>query len=44
MKSEAISEVGSFCPHEACERYGVVGLGNIILYGKSKQGRQTLLL
>ena len=32
-----MSEVGSFCPHEVCELYGKVELGNIIAYGKSKQ-------
>ena len=40
METKGLGEVGSFCPHEACIAYGEVGAGNIILYGKSKQGIQ----
>lgn len=40
METKGLSEVGSFCPHEACKAYGEVGADNIILYGKSKQGLQ----
>lgn len=32
--------VGSFCPNEGCLDYGKVGVGNIICYGKSSEGRQ----
>lgn len=32
--------VGSFCPNEGCPNYGKVEIGNIIRYGKSKEGRQ----
>ena len=37
METNAIAEVGSFCPHAGCGSYGEVGKGNIIAYGKSKQ-------
>ena len=40
METKGLGEVGSFCPHEACIAHGEVGAGNIILYGKSKQGIQ----
>ena len=40
MEASDVGEVGSFCPHEACSRHGEVEAGNIILYGKSKQGVQ----
>ena len=33
-------EVGQFCPNEACSDYGKVDIGNIIHYGKSRQGQQ----
>ena len=32
--------VGSFCPNPACVDYGKTGIGNIIRYGKSGEGRQ----
>jgi transposase-like protein len=32
--------VGTFCPYPECADYGQVGKGNIIQYGKSKQGQQ----
>ena len=31
---------GSCCLHPACPRYQQVGAGNIIRYGKSRQGQQ----
>jgi transposase-like protein len=37
--SELVS-VGSFCPYERCADYGQVGKGNIVQYGKSRQGQQ----
>ena len=40
MEAKDLGEVGSFCPHETCRAYGEVGAGNIIAYGKSKQGVQ----
>ena len=40
METKGLGEVGSFCPHEACVAYGEVGTGNVIQYGKSKQGVQ----
>jgi transposase-like protein len=35
-----LGTVGSFCPNEDCRDYGKVGVGNIIRYGKSNEGRQ----
>ena len=35
-----ILPVGSFCPNENCQTDGQTGLGNIIKYGKSNEGRQ----
>lgn len=35
-----IAKVGSFCPHETCDLYGMVDEGNITKYGKSRQGHQ----
>ena len=40
METKGLGEVGSFCPHETCTAHGKVGSGNIIGYGKSKQGVQ----
>ena len=40
MEAKGLGEVGSFCPHETCRAYGEVGAGNIIAYGKSRQGVQ----
>ncbi len=33
-------DVGQFCPYEECDDYQQVGQGNIIQYGKSRQGQQ----
>lgn len=35
-----LAAVGSVCPNKGCEDYGKVGLGNIIRYGKTPEGRQ----
>ena len=35
-----LAQAGSFCPNKACRSYGKVGQGNIVRYGKSRQGRQ----
>lgn len=40
METNGLGEVGSFCSHEGCTSYGKVDTGNIIAYGKSKQGVQ----
>ena len=32
--------VGSFCPYEGCGDYGQVGKGNLVRFGKSRQGQQ----
>jgi transposase-like protein len=32
--------VGTFCPYGECADYGQMGKGNVIQYGKSKQGQQ----
>ena len=37
---KSVGEVGSHCPHKGCEAYGEIEKGNIIKYGKSKQGLQ----
>jgi transposase-like protein len=39
-KVGVLGQVGTFCPNEDCEQYGKVGAGNIVKYGKSRQGRQ----
>ena len=31
---------GDFCPNPKCEKYGKVGSGNIIRYGKTGEGQQ----
>jgi transposase-like protein len=33
-------EVGTYCPNKECDSYGKLGQGNIVRYGKSRQGRQ----
>lgn len=35
-----LASVGSFCPNPSCPDYGKVGVGNLIRYGKSNEGRQ----
>ena len=35
-----LGTVGSFCPNADCPDYGKVGIGNIIRYGTSNEGRQ----
>jgi len=35
-----LGTVGTFCPYADCPDYGQVGQGNVIHYGKSKQGQQ----
>jgi transposase-like protein len=35
-----LAQVGTYCPNEACEKYQQVGAGNIIRYGKTRQGQQ----
>ena len=41
MKKEGVlAQAGSYCPNEDCSAYGKVGIGNIVKYGKSPQGRQ----
>jgi transposase-like protein len=32
--------VGQFCPHQECSDYGQANKGNVIQYGKSRQGQQ----
>ncbi len=39
-KQGVLAQAGSFCPNKACSQYGKVVAGNIVKYGKSKQGRQ----
>lgn len=39
-KAGMLAQAGTFCPHKSCEQYGQVGAGNIVKYGKSRQGRQ----
>ena len=35
-----LAQVGTYCPNGACEKYQQVGAGNIIRYGKTRQGQQ----
>ena len=35
-----LATAGSFCPNRECSQYGKVGQGNMVGYGKSRQGRQ----
>jgi transposase-like protein len=35
-----LASVGSLCPNTQCPDHGKVGYGNIIRYGKSREGRQ----
>jgi len=39
-KQGTLVQGGSYCPNKACREYGKVGIGNIVKYGKSPQGRQ----
>lgn len=41
MKKEGIlAQAGSYCPNKDCSEYGKIGIGNMVKYGKSAQGRQ----
>ena len=41
MKKEGVlAQAGTICLNKDCEQYGKVGAGNIVKYGKSRQGRQ----
>jgi transposase-like protein len=35
-----LAPVGTFCPNKACRQYDQMNAGNIVRYGKNKQGRQ----
>jgi transposase-like protein len=35
-----LARVGTFCPYPECPDYGQIGKGNLIQYGKSRQGQQ----
>ena len=35
-----LAQAGTFCPNKDCEQYGKMSVGNIVKYGKSRQGRQ----
>lgn len=37
---EGLASAGTFCPNEECQLYAEVDGGNIIKYGRSKQGVQ----
>lgn len=39
-KAGMLAQAGTFCPNKGCEQYGKVGAGNLVKYGKSRQGRQ----
>jgi transposase-like protein len=39
-KRGVLTTAGTFCPNSACSLYQQVGKGNLIGYGKSRQGRQ----
>ncbi|WP_457653223.1 transposase [Rhodocaloribacter sp.] len=34
------ARVGDFCPYEDCPDFGKTGLGNLIRFGKTRQGKQ----
>ena len=38
-----LARVGTYCPNKGCSSYGQIGQGNIVHYGKSRQGRQRYL-
>jgi transposase-like protein len=40
MEEKQITNIGSFCPNEACEDYQKIDHGNIIKYGKTDSGVQ----
>ena len=35
-----LAPAGTFCPYPECPDYGQIGKGNLIQYGKSRQGQQ----
>jgi transposase-like protein len=39
-EQEGLASAGAFCPNEECQLYAKVDEGNIIKFGKSKQGLQ----
>ena len=39
-KKGMLAQGGTYCPNKGCSQYGKVGHGNLIRYGKSRQGRQ----
>ncbi len=38
--TEGLASTGTFCPNEECQRYAKVDEGNIIKFGRSRQGVQ----
>ena len=40
MMEEGLASAGTFCPNEECQFYAKVDEGNIIKFGRSKQGVQ----
>lgn len=39
-KLERLVSAGSFCPEKGCQHYAEVGAGNLIKFGRSRQGVQ----
>ena len=39
-RTEGLASTGTFCPNEECQRYAKVDEGNIIKFGRSRQGVQ----
>jgi transposase-like protein len=39
-KQGMLARTGSYCPNRDCSKYGQVGAGNLVKYGRSPQGRQ----
>ena len=37
---EGLASAGTFCPNKECHHYAKVDEGNLIKFGKSKQGLQ----
>jgi transposase-like protein len=39
-RAQGLASAGTFCPKKGCQHYAEVGMGNIIKFGRSKQGVQ----
>ncbi len=39
-RTEGLASAGTFCPKKECQYYAKVGMGNLIKFGRSRQGVQ----